>query len=229
MEIVTGIHQVDGVNGNCYIVVRDHITLIDTGLPGSGGKILDYITGTLHRQPDEIRTIILTHCHMDHTGGVGVLKRAAPGAKVAVHEAEAGFVSGEKAQPRLPGAKGMLLLILGKVMGPKPIVPGIILKDGDRIESMLCVHLPGHTPGSIGLLDEKSGVFFSGDTLRSDGKTVVLGPPDFTIDAGRELESIQRIAELDFDILLTGHGEPLREMASAKVWEFAATVPPKDR
>ena len=33
MEIIPGIHQVDGVNGNCYIIVRDKLILIDTGLP----------------------------------------------------------------------------------------------------------------------------------------------------------------------------------------------------
>jgi hypothetical protein len=33
MEIVPGIHQVDGVNGNCFIIVRDELTIIDTGMP----------------------------------------------------------------------------------------------------------------------------------------------------------------------------------------------------
>ena len=38
MEIIPGIHQVDGVNGNCYILVRDDLTDIDTGLRGSGKR-----------------------------------------------------------------------------------------------------------------------------------------------------------------------------------------------
>jgi hypothetical protein len=38
MEILPGIHQIDGVNGNCYILAGDGLTLIDTGLPGAGRK-----------------------------------------------------------------------------------------------------------------------------------------------------------------------------------------------
>ncbi len=224
MEIVPGIHQVDSVNGNSYIVVRESLTVIDTGMPGSGRKILAYITDTLHRRPDEVGTIFLTHFHMDHTGGLAALKKAAPKANVAVHEAEAGYISGKTALPRYPGVKGMLLRIIEKFMGPKPIEPDFLLKDGDRVDSLLCVHLPGHTPGCIGLLDEGSKVFFSGDTLRSDGKSIMRGPALFTMDLGLECESIRRIAELDFDTLLAGHGVPHRPGASSKVREFADTI-----
>ena len=114
MEIRPGIHQVDGVTGNSYIIDRENLVVIDTGMPGSGRKILGYITDTLHRQPEEISIIVLTHFHMDHTGGIAVLKKAAPHAKVAVHEADAGYVSGKSASPQYPGIKGMLLRIAEK-------------------------------------------------------------------------------------------------------------------
>jgi glyoxylase-like metal-dependent hydrolase (beta-lactamase superfamily II) len=224
MEIVPGIHQVDGINGNCFIVARENLAVIDTGIPGSGRKILAYITDTLHRRPEEIGTIFLTHFHMDHTGGLAVLKNAAPKANVAVHEAETGYISGRIASPRYPGVKGMLLHILGNVIGPKPFEADVVLNDGDRVDRLICVHLPGHTPGSIGLLDEGSGVFFSGDTLRSDGKSIGRGPALFTMDLTRESMSIIRISELDFDTLLVGHGVPLQPAASEKVREFVNTL-----
>ena len=78
MEIIPGIHQVDGVNGNSYILVRDGLTVIDTGIPGSGKKILAYIREQLHSDPQEIRTIIITHFHMDHIGGVAAIRTALP-------------------------------------------------------------------------------------------------------------------------------------------------------
>jgi glyoxylase-like metal-dependent hydrolase (beta-lactamase superfamily II) len=226
MEIVPGIHQVDGVTGNSYIIDHEHLVVIDTGMPGSGRKILGYITDTLHRKPEDISIIVLTHYHMDHTGGVAFLKKAAPRAKVAVHEADEGYVSGKSASPQYPGIKGMLLSISEKVMGPKPAEPDVLLKDGDRVDGLLCVHLPGHTPGSIGLLDERSKAFFSGDTLRFDGKSISRGPAMFTMDEVRERESIIRIAELDFDTLLVGHGVPLTPAASSKVREFAMGLAP---
>ncbi len=226
MEIVPGIHQVDGINGNSYILVRDGLTVIDTGIPGSGKKILSYIREKLHREPREIRTIVLTHFHMDHTGGVAALKKASPGAKVAVGDADAGYVNGTRTLPVHPGFSGLLLRIAGTVLKPGTFQPDILLKDADRIDGLLCVPIPGHTPGSIGLLDEETKTFFAGDILRYDGKTLAEGPAQFTMDLSRQRQSLRNIAGLDFDLLLTGHGVPLRPDASGRVREFAATLAP---
>jgi glyoxylase-like metal-dependent hydrolase (beta-lactamase superfamily II) len=67
--------------------------------------------------------------------------------------------------------------------------------------------------------------FFSGDILRYDGSTVTGGPPQFTMDMSRERESLRKIAALDFDLLLPGHGVPLRPDASGKIRDFVGTVP----
>ena len=74
MEIVPGIHQVDGVNGNCFIIVRDDLTIIDTGMPKNSAKIVTYIQDILKREPSEIKTIVLTHFHIDHVGDAFDLK-----------------------------------------------------------------------------------------------------------------------------------------------------------
>jgi hydroxyacylglutathione hydrolase len=225
MEIIPGIHQVDGVNGNCYIVIRDGLTVIDTGIPGSGNKILAYIRNVLHREPAEIRTVIITHFHMDHVGGITTLKIAAPDVKVAIGKADAGYVSGQIALPVHPGIKGLMLRIAGVVMSPGTFRPDILLDDGDRIDGLLCIGIPGHTPGSIGLLDESTGTFFAGDILRYDGNCLTEGPAGFTMDLGGSRRSIQKICALDFNILLPGHGIPLVDGASGKVRAFEATLP----
>jgi len=228
MEIVPGIHMVDRVNGNSYILVRDSLTVIDTGIPGSGKKILSYIREKLHRDPGEIRTVIITHFHMDHTGGVVALKTAAPGAKVAIGNADAGYVNGTRAPPVHAGFSGLLLRIAGTILRPGTFQPDILLKDGDRIDGLLCIAVSGHTPGSIGLLDEGTKTFFAGDILRFDGTAVAEGPSRFTMDPERSHRSIRKIALLDYDILLPGHGVPLRPDASVKVREFARTLVPAD-
>jgi glyoxylase-like metal-dependent hydrolase (beta-lactamase superfamily II) len=220
MEIIPEIHQVDGVNGNCYIIIRDGLTVIDTGLPGSGKKILAYIRDWLHRDPAEITTIILTHFHVDHIGAVAFLKSAAPKAKVAIGAGDEKYVDGTLQRPMPLGFRGLRIRIGRFFMRTEPFTPDIVLADGDRISGLLCVALPGHTPGSIGLLDEKSKAFFSGDILRSDGKTVTGGPPEYTMDLAQEHASLRKVAALSFDILLPGHGVPLRPGASEKVREF---------
>jgi glyoxylase-like metal-dependent hydrolase (beta-lactamase superfamily II) len=222
MEIVPGIHQVDGVNGNCYLIVRHGITVIDTGLPGAGKTILSYIQGTLGRTPSDIRTIILTHYHIDHTGNVNMLRSASAG-KVAIHGADAPFVSGQEKPPRPGGCRGTLFAILGTFMKTQPFTPDIILNDRDVINGMTCIHIPGHTPGSIGLLDPGTGIFFVGDTLRFDGQRIEGPPPQFTRDMALAHESMKKIAALDFDIMLSGHGVPLRPGASGKVREFVTS------
>jgi glyoxylase-like metal-dependent hydrolase (beta-lactamase superfamily II) len=224
MEIISGIHQVDGVNGNAYIIARDRLIVIDTGIPGSGKTILSYIRDTLHREPSEITTVIITHFHTDHIGGVRALREGAPGLKTAIHEADAGYVAGTTPLPRYPGFRGLLLRLF-VTLRPSSFTPDFILRDGDRIEGLTCVHLPGHTPGSVGFLDAESKTFFSGDTIRSDGKSLFEGPAGFSMDVARSRDSIRKIGTLEFDTLLVGHGQPLRPNAAAKVRAFAATLP----
>jgi glyoxylase-like metal-dependent hydrolase (beta-lactamase superfamily II) len=223
MEIIPGIHQIDGVNGNAYIIVRDGLVVIDTGIPGSGKTILSYIQDTLHRKPSEIMTVIITHYHIDHIGGVRELKKAAPALRTAIHEADAGYVSGQIPLPRHKGLKGLLLRMF-VTLKPTTFIPDIVLKEGDRIGGLTCVHLPGHTPGSSGFLDTVSKTFFAGDTIRWDGRTLFEAPAGFTMDVPQSRESIHKIASFEFDTLLTGHGKPLRPDAAAKVRKFAATL-----
>jgi glyoxylase-like metal-dependent hydrolase (beta-lactamase superfamily II) len=225
MEIIPGIHQVDGVNGNSYLLVRDGLTVIDTGIPGSGKKILAYIREQLHRDPQEIRTIIITHFHLDHIGGIAAIRTAAPDANVSMGDADAGYVTGTLALPVHPGFRGLLLRIVSLVMKPGAFTPDRLLKDRDRIDGLTCIAIPGHTPGSIGLLDDATGTFFAGDILRYDGKTLTEGPAQFTMDLSRQRESLRTISGIDFDLLLTGHGLPLRPGASKAVQEFVKTLP----
>jgi glyoxylase-like metal-dependent hydrolase (beta-lactamase superfamily II) len=220
MEIIPGIHQVDGVNGNCYVIVRDKLILIDTGLPRNSKKIMSYIQDTLKRTPSDLSTIILTHYHIDHSGNVYELKNLS-GAKVAVHEADADFVSGRKPHPAPKGGLGLLYRLLGMFFRSGFVEPDIRLKNGDTIAGLTCIHAPGHTPGSICLLDPVSKVLFAGDLLRYDGVKISGAPPQFTMDMGEAQRSIIMIAMLDFDILLSGHGIPLTSGAAEKVRNFA--------
>jgi hydroxyacylglutathione hydrolase len=220
MEIVPGIHQIDGVNGNCYIIARDALTLIDTGLPGNSKKIMNYIKNTLQRKPEEIKTIVLTHFHLDHEGNVKELKQIS-GAVVAIHEADADYIAGRKQQPMPKGRKGTLFRALGIFFKSRNVEPDILLKDSDMIAGLTCIHSPGHTPGSICLYDPASKVMFVGDTLRFNGTTIDGAPSGFTMDPEEAGRSVRKIATMDFEVMLPGHGIPLRPGAAEKVREYA--------
>jgi len=220
MEIIPGIHQVDGVNGNAYVLARNGLIVIDTGLPGSGKRILVYIADTLHCNPAEISVIFITHFHMDHTGGLAALKQAAPDAKIAIGEGDAGYLAGTIRPPAHAGFRGLLLRIAGTVMNPGTFTPDILLRDFEHREGLLCIHLPGHTPGSFGFLDESSGTLFAGDLLRYDGNRIFRGPEQFSMDKEKEIQSIRKIAGMEYTTLLVGHGVPLRPDDSGKVRAF---------
>ena len=78
------------------------------------------------------------------------------------------------------------------------------LEEGEKIGPFTVLHLPGHTPGSIGLWDEKAGVLFSGDTLfyGNYGRTDLPGG-----DSAQLFASLKRLLAMDGGIqVYAGHG-----------------------
>jgi glyoxylase-like metal-dependent hydrolase (beta-lactamase superfamily II) len=102
-----------------------------------------------------------------------------------------------------------------------PVVPTKRLVDGDVIDlgdrTLHVLHLPGHTPGSIGLYDPAARILFSGDT--------VYDPPDLLDELSHSSipdyrVTMRRLLVLDVDRVYAGHGKPfdgrrLREIAAA--------------
>ena len=210
-EILEGVHYVDGSNANSYLVKQSDgtLTLIDAGMQSNGRKILGYITMKMSRTPSDVRTIVLTHCHVDHVRGAAALK-AATGARVVVHEGDADFVSGKARYPSPGGAMGFVFGAMSPFFRTTPVEPDQRLKEGDRIGRFAVIHTPGHTPGSIALYDEENKVLFVGDTVQFRNGKLEGSPPRFTQDRARAKASVERLSSLDFHFLLSGHGEPLK-------------------
>jgi glyoxylase-like metal-dependent hydrolase (beta-lactamase superfamily II) len=90
------------------------------------------------------------------------------------------------------------------------------VSDRDEIEiageNARVVHLPGHTPGSIGISMPKSRVLFTGDASATLSGQPVLG--HFNIDPTQARRSFARLSDLDFEIACFGHGPPHLKDAS---------------
>jgi len=219
VEISNGIHLVDGTNANVYIVVNDNnLTIIDTGMPGQLGKILDYIKH-LGKKPSDVTKIILTHCHVDHIGNAFELKKLT-NAKLYVHEKDAPYVSGKEKMPSPKGLAGAAFKVASPFFKVKYVEPDILLKENDVVDGFVVIHNPGHTPGSISLYSVDKKILFVGDELRyMDGK--IQGPPEqFTPDMDLAIKMMEKLTKIDYDIMLSGHGEPLKPKASIKVKDF---------
>jgi len=216
MKILENIHQVDGVVGNSYIIIDGNgITIVDTGMPKSHKKILNYID-SIGQKPEDVKQIVLTHAHIDHVGSALKLKQAT-NAKLMIHEDDAPYVTGEK---EFQVNSGFLMKMFSSFMKFETFSPDIMLKENDKIGDFLVIYVPGHTPGSIALYNEKNGVMFVGDLLRFMNGNIQGSPEQFTLDMNLAKKSIEKILNYDFKIMLSGHGDPLKENAREKVKEF---------
>ena len=220
MEVVPGIHKVDGTwGGNVYLMVDDEeLALVDAALPFISGRILRYIR-RLGRDPSELSHIVLTHAHPDHTGTIPDLLKSAS-IRVLVHP---GDVKRDRdGRPRLfypaqPVTTSWNVPFFGKIW------PHGLVEEGDTLPIMgglKVIHVPGHTPGSIAFHLEELGVLFTGDMLISDGKRFTRPFPFPGTDLKTYRRSVERLAELSFDVACVGHGRPLVGGAKVKVREM---------
>ncbi|MGB9612641.1 MAG: MBL fold metallo-hydrolase [Candidatus Margulisiibacteriota bacterium] len=167
---------------NCYIVEDEknrEAIIIDPG--DEPEKILDF----LEKHPLKVREIIVTHGHFDHVGAVWQIKEKLK-VKVLMHKND--------------------LPLLSLTTSP---LPDRLLIEKDRVDlgelSFEVLHLPGHTPGSIGLYCEKEKVLFSGDTLFAG----TWGRTDLPYSSEKDMAtSLKKLLKLPPETkVYPGHGE----------------------
>jgi glyoxylase-like metal-dependent hydrolase (beta-lactamase superfamily II) len=183
----------------CYVVSdkqREQAMIIDPG--GSADLILESVRVSGVRP----MYIVNTHGHADHIGANAALKEAYRDAELCIHEADA---------PMLERPSKNLSMFLGAAVKSPPA--DRLLEDGSELplgaHTFEVLHLPGHTPGGIGLYwagtDSVAGMLFSGDALFAGG----IGRTDFP--GGDEAELLRAIRERVFclpedTLILPGHG-----------------------
>ena len=221
-EVAAGIYPLPGLKtGRSYLIEdADGLALVDTSSHGCAARILEAIDA-LRKPARLLHTIIATHYHYDHTGNVAAL-RERTGAKLYVHADDAPYVDG-----RTPWAMegGRLSAIVDRFV-PRSYALKVDgeLRDGDVVPvagGLSVVHLPGHTPGEIGLYSAARGIVFTGDAMMN-----ILGlrlPLNMsTHDPAQARESVRKLAALDFEVALPGHGHPVVGRASEKIREWVA-------
>jgi len=220
MEIAPRIHRISGVRGaNAYLSLADErAALIDTGMPGNEKRIIEYAR-SIGMEPAQIQYIILTHSDIDHSGSAARLKELT-NAKVAIHEADAPRLSGEKKLKEVKGPFGVLFGVMSPFMRLTPVKPDVSLKGSDRILNFAVIHTPGHTDGSVCLYKENEAIFV-GDALRTKSNGMLeLPSKSMSVNIEQAKESVSKISAFQYSVLLPGHGPPITKDASRLVADF---------
>lgn len=208
-EVLPNVYQLTDKRANITVIFEDELTLIDTGFRGSSVQIVEFIH-SLGRSEKEISLIIITHGHFDHVGGLPELKSLTR-AKVAAHKAEITDIDSPLHYPRVtrPLVRIKAFSALRSAFTVEPTEVDIELEDGEMLKplsGLKVIHTPGHTPGSISLFSPQYKLLIVGDALN---KRHWLPPRSASTDSAQALESIRKMAQLNFDILCFGHGRPL--------------------
>jgi glyoxylase-like metal-dependent hydrolase (beta-lactamase superfamily II) len=189
---------------SAYVLARNgEAAVVDTGVAGSSTAIAAALQA-LDLGWDAVGHVILTHSHGDHVGSVGdVLAQA---------EAATGYAGAEDI-PQIDSAREL-----------------IAVADGDTVFGLQIIATPGHTPGHISVFDPPSRLLVAGDALNgADAMGGVAGDvaganPRFTSDLIAADDSVRKLASLDVETILFGHGEPAIGGAGEKLATLAASI-----
>jgi glyoxylase-like metal-dependent hydrolase (beta-lactamase superfamily II) len=171
-----GIHAIDtyyvrpGLDASHLIVEGDRAAFVDTG-PSSAVPHLLAAMKQLGVAPEQVDFVLLTHVHLDHAGGAGLLMKSLPRAQAVIHPRGARHmidptklvagsieVYGEHAFRKLYGE--IVPIDAGRV---------VVADDGMRVNlagrQLELIHAPGHALHHYCVVDRAAQAIFSGDNF----------------------------------------------------------------
>jgi glyoxylase-like metal-dependent hydrolase (beta-lactamase superfamily II) len=207
--------------------------LVDAGIMGSAGAIKAAARARFG-QTGRPAAIVLTHGHFDH---VGVVETLADEWDVPVyaHPMEHPYLDGSTSYPPPdPSVGGGLIATLSPLFPTSPVDLGNRLRalpadhSVPHMPGWVWIHTPGHAPGHVSLWREHDRVLIAGDAFVTTKQESIYaavnqaaemhGPPAyFTPDWTSARQSVQRLAGLEPNIVVTGHGAAMQgpEMRAA--------------
>ncbi len=197
------------------------VALIDTGMTSTPVEVIIPCLGSRGLAPRDLNLAIVTHAHADHFAGSEAMRQASGDElKLAAHGLDRAFIEDPAGHTRLSNRPYVDLGLmtaddlegevracgngvgLGRVLAGGEVFP---LGDGLELE---IVHLPGHTPGNIAVLERKHKVLFQGESIVGTAQFNVRGELlscPYHIDMAAYLQTVAAVARLDFQTMVPSH------------------------
>src|SRR5215470_10105572 len=203
-----------------YLIRADRPCLVETGTAPSAPVVRDALA-SLGVGPGDLATVVVTHIHLDHAGGVGDIATMFPSAEIVVHE----FGARHLADPSrlMSSARQVYGDALDALFGELKPTPaerirsveqrGSIDLGGGR--SLGSHYSPGHAKHHVGLIDSASGDLYVGDAAgvyipETGDLRPATPPPDF--DPEVALASLRKFSALRPTRLLFSHYGPVDDV-----------------
>jgi glyoxylase-like metal-dependent hydrolase (beta-lactamase superfamily II) len=225
-DLGSGVYTIDtrmsGYSGITagYLILADRPCLVETGTARSAPVVQEALA-SLGVGPADLATVVVTHIHLDHAGGVGDVARMFPAAEVVVHERGARHLV--EPERLMVSARRVFGSLIDDVFGP------LLPTDAERVQALGergavdlgggrtldSYYSPGHAQHHVGLVDSATGDLYVGDAAgiyipETADLRPATPPPDFDLEVA--CASLRRFRELRPTRLLFSHYGPVRDV-----------------
>jgi len=207
-EMEPGLWQVRGWLVNHYILIKgEDVWIIDGGFVGDFRQI-ELVLKRVGLDWMNVKGLLMTHGHLDHTYNVGKILMKAPQAEVYGHPLDEDHFKGGHRYSGVALGCAFLEWLGRLVFGYEPVELTHEIVDGEILEAwggLQVVHCPGHTLGHCGFLAQESGLFFSGD-LFANWLLMTIKPWPWLNSCPEQFKaSYKKVLALEMKGLLTNH------------------------
>jgi glyoxylase-like metal-dependent hydrolase (beta-lactamase superfamily II) len=211
------IRRVSYLTCSYMIRAKGGLVLVDAGMDTDGADVKAGLAA-MNATATDVRGILLTHWHNDHTAGARWIQEQS-GAPVFYHRDDQQYFTGAAGatglrkwlSDRIPEVGVMVLAkgLLGE-SPPRPVAADRLVEDGDvLLEDFDVIATPGHTGGHISYFYRPERTLFAGDALAViDGRIRFMARP-VTLDVTAARSSLVRCLALGPALVCPGHREPL--------------------
>ena len=222
---------------NVYLIEDDPLTLVDAG-PNSGTSFdeLQRALAALGHSLEDIELVIITHQHIDHLGLVSLVAQRS-GADVAALDVAVPFVENYSQEAQADDAFAREVMLQNGI--PEDVVSALsavsqafrawgaradvtrVLRDGEdmafRDRTLRVHHRPGHSPTDTVFHDSERRILIAADHLLGhiSSNPLITRPPEGSSERPQALvtylDSLRATREMDVELVLPGHGDPVTD------------------